>query len=269
MKFGLGSYALDWSIGVPGKEPRHPMGVFQFVHFAREVGAEVVQFGDNLPLHTLDEAGFERLLSLTREAGIEVEAGIRGIQPENLQRYIPIARRCGSSVLRAVIDTRGFHPDIPEIIDIIRGSAKTLQENRVVLALENHDRFKAAEFAHIIEAAGPDIAGICLDTVNSFGALEGPDVVINTLIEHVVNLHVKDFRIYRPSHKMGFIIEGTPAGEGMLDIPGLVGMLKDRRKECNVILELWPSPEETPDATSKKEKSWVRRSMEYLLGLRP
>ncbi len=267
MKVGLGSYALDWSIGVPGNEPRHPMDAYQFVHFAREVGAEVVQFGDNLPLHALSKNNLERLLSLTRQAGIDVEVGIRGIQPENLRRYITIARHCGSSILRAVIDAEGFHPNIPKIVDIIRSSAEALKESGVVLALENHDRFKAAEFAEIIESAGTDIAGICLDTVNSFGALEGPDVVINTLIGYVVNLHIKDFRIYRPSHNMGFIIEGTPAGDGMLDIPALVRRLKQRKKNCNLILELWPTPEESPDATSTKEKLWARRSMEYLHGL--
>jgi L-ribulose-5-phosphate 3-epimerase UlaE len=97
--------------------------------------------------------------------------------------------------------------------------------------------------------------------------LEGPDVVTETLIDYVVNLHVKDFRIYRPSHNMGFIIEGTPAGEGVLDIPKIIEMLRKRKKDCNLILELWPTPEENPNATAEKEKAWVRRSMIYLHGL--
>ena len=267
MKIGIGTYALDWSIGVPGSEPEHPMDAFQVVEFAKDVRAEVIQFGDNLPLHMLEEIHFERLLSVTKSYGIDLEVGIRGIQPENLKKYIRIARRCGSNILRAVIDAEDFHPEIPEIIDIIRDAAGHLRENGVVLALENHDRFKAAQFAEIIEAVGTDVSGICLDTVNSFGALEGPDVVIGTLIDYVVNLHVKDFRIYRPPHNMGFLIEGTPAGEGMLDIPSLVHMLKKRRTCSNVILELWPTPEKIPEDTAEKEKRWVRRSMEYLLGL--
>lgn len=264
MKIGLGTYALDWSIGVPGSEPENPMDAFQVLEFARELKAGVIQYGDNSPLHTLEKDQFDSLVDKAGKYGIDLEVGIRGIQPENLKRYIPIAKRCGSSILRAVIDAHDFHPDIPEIIDIIRNAADAFRENGVVLALENHDRFKAAEFAEIIEAAGQDIAGICLDTVNSFGALEGPDVVIETLIDYVVNFHVKDFRIYRPSHNMGFIIEGTPAGEGVLDIPNFVDMLRSRGKNCNLILELWPTPEKNPTATAEKEKEWVRRSMKYL-----
>ena len=54
--------------------------------------------------------------------------------------------------------------------------------------------------------------GICLDTVNSFGSLEGPEVVIETLAPYTVNLHIKDFDIRRTDHNMGFTIFGTPAG---------------------------------------------------------
>ena len=38
----------------------------------------------------------------------------------------------------------------------------------IQLAVENHDRFPASVLARLVERLGPDQAGICLDTVNSF-----------------------------------------------------------------------------------------------------
>ncbi len=106
--------------------------------------------------------------------------------------------------------------------------------------------------------------GICLDTVNSFGALEGPQVVVDTLGPLTVNLHVKDFTIFRASHMMGFTVEGRPAGQGKLDIPWLLGELKRHGRECNAILELWTPPESSLDETIRKEQQWAEESVTYL-----
>ena len=89
-----------------------------------------------------------------------------------------------------------------------------------MLAIENHDRFPAERLAGIVESIGSPQVGICLDTVNSFGCLEGPEHVAAHLAPFVSSLHVKDFTIRRAGHMMGFEITGTPAGQGMLDIPG-------------------------------------------------
>ena len=51
------------------------------------------------------------------------------------------------------------------------------------------------------------------------GAGEGFETVSEILLPYTINLHLKDFTIRRVSHKMGMIIEGTPAGKGMLNIP--------------------------------------------------
>jgi 3-oxoisoapionate decarboxylase len=53
----------------------------------------------------------------------------------------------------------------------------------------------------------------------------------------VVNLHVKDFTIRRHQHMLGFEVEGTPAGQGMLNIPWLLGRLRDFGCNPNAILE--------------------------------
>lgn len=264
MQLGLGTYAYAWAIGVPGYPPGQPMDVFQFVQRAADLGLSLVQIADNLPLHTLAPAELDQLQAATTRLDLAVEVGIRGIQPDNLQTYLPIAQRFSSPVLRAVIDAADYHPEVPEIIGTLRDMMPQFASRGIVLALENHDRFSARTFAEIIEQIGSEYLGICLDTVNSFGALEGPAVVIDTLGPHVVNLHIKDFTIRRVDHNMGFIIEGTPAGQGLLNVPELVAQLLRYGRVFNAILELWPAPESTIEDTILKENAWAEQSIAYL-----
>jgi sugar phosphate isomerase/epimerase len=115
-----------------------------------------------------------------------------------------------------------------------------------------------------VEELGPDRAAICLDTANSLGALEGLDTVVRELGPFAVNLHVKDVRIYRVWHQMGFEVEGTPAGQGMVPIPELLQQLRGFGFQGTVILEHWPAPLEDENALRELEERWTRESLAYL-----
>jgi sugar phosphate isomerase/epimerase len=197
---------------------------------------------------------------------VQIEVGTRGIQPPHLKRYLDLAQRFASPILRVVVDTAEQHPSLEETIEMLRPQLADFQRAGVVLAIENHDRFSAAEFREMLRRLGSGHVGICLDTVNSLGALEGPEVVVATLAPWTVSLHVKDFTIRRVEHQMGFVIEGRPAGEGRLNVPWLLAQLQAAGRRPNAILELWPSREPTLEATIAKEHEWVARSLAYLRG---
>ena len=133
-----------------------------------------------------------------------------------------------------------------------------------MLAIENHDRFSSVSLEKIILETDPNLIGICIDTANSIGAGEGINEVLQTLGPYTVNLHLKDFMIKRVSHKMGFIVEGVAAGDGILDIPFIVGQLDKTGKCKTATLEVWSNPEDSIEATLLKEKQWVERSIHYL-----
>ena len=267
---GLGTYGTAWAIGVPGHEqPSSPMTHTQFLQFAAELGLCLVQYADNLPLHVLSDGEQAQLRRQAHERGISFEVGTRGISTDWLVRYIALAQAFGSSLLRVVVDTKDHHPSPEEVVALVRAALPVLEAAGVTLAIENHDRFKARTLAEIIEAVDSPLLGVCLDTVNSFGALEGPEVVVPTLGPYVVNLHVKEFVVRRASHSMGFSVTGMPAGQGMLDMPWLLGLLDDFGRSFNAIIELWPEPEPTTDATIAKEREWMRQSVTYLRTLIP
>jgi sugar phosphate isomerase/epimerase len=263
VKLGIGSYAYAWSIGVPGyPAPSQPMDALGLVRRAAHYGVHLVQIADNLPLDALSESALDALLTESDRLGVSIEVGTRGIQPNHLRRYLGIAQRCRSPILRVVVDTRDHHPSPDEVVSLLNPLLPAFESAGVTLAIENHDRFKVRQLVDILYALDSPHVGICLDTVNSFGALEDPARVVGELGPHVVNLHVKDFRVRRVDHNMGFVVEGTPAGQGMLDLPWLLAALWGQA--FNAILELWPAPEPTADATAAKEDDWVAMSIPYL-----
>ena len=271
VKLGISTYAYAWAIGtVTGQKPAVPMDAGKFLRRCAKLGVGLVQMADNLALHLLSDEELERVEGEAEELGLAVEMGTRGIGPDLLRNYLEICRKFQSPVLRTVIDTADFQPSVDEVVDILRGVRGEFEAAGGTLALENHDRFSVRTFAEILERVDSSHLGICLDTANSFGALEGPEVGVEALGPHVANLHIKDFAVRRIDHSLGFVVEGTAAGQGQLDIPWLLERLgKLATREFNSILELWPPPEEDVEATVRKEGEWVVASVDYLRNLIP
>jgi sugar phosphate isomerase/epimerase len=266
-RLGLGSYAFAWAVGVPGHRPERPLSCADLVRRAAAHGLRVVQLCDNLRPDALDDAELAELRALAAAAGVELQVGARGSSVESLRRQIEVCRALKSELLRVVVDSTGDTPAPAEVVRRLRSVLPELADAGLRLAIENHDRFDCATLLGILDDTASDRVGICLDTVNSFGALEGPGVVVDRLLPRTFNLHLKDFVIRRHSHQMGFEIEGAPAGTGRLDIPGLLARIRALPWPVDAILEQWVPPAATLDDTLARELQWADASLGYLLPL--
>lgn len=264
MKLGIGSYAYAWSIGVPGHRPDFPMDVFSFVKAAAALDVSLVQIADNLPLHKLQPEKLKQLIDFCRSLQVEVEVGTRGLYIDRVKQYLDIACQFKSPFLRLVVDDKGFEPEVDEIVQRVRNLLPTLKDKNIMLAIENHDRFRAKQLAQIVENTDPRWVGICLDTANSLGAGEGIGEAMEHLATYTVNLHIKDIRITRVSSNMGFMVSGCPAGEGVIDIPELLDTLSNNPNFFSVTLELWPDFREDLEHTISTEHIWVQQSIGYI-----
>ena len=264
MQLGLGSYTYTWAVGVPGSLPTKPYSVYDLIEKASSSGVNLVQIADNLPVENLSALELQNLLSHARYKNVSIELGGRGLTPEHTYMCLKAAETLHSPILRMVIDSPGFEPDLQSIIGIARDLLHEFESRNIRLAIENHDRFKARDFEKIIQSVGSEWVGICLDSVNSIGAGEGFETVSEILLPYTINLHIKDFTIYRVSHKMGLIVEGKPAGQGMLNIRETVKKLSILNRCNSAILELWTPPELKIEDTIEKEELWARESIEYL-----
>ena len=267
IRIGIGTYALAWSIGVPGHKPEEPMDALAFINYTAKEGAQCIQIADNIPLDTLEHNTLLRLRDRTAQLSLPVEVGLRGLTQARVHDYLEICRIFNCRLLRAVIDADNYRPTLEEIIHLIKKLIPALREANVRLALENHDRLSWSDFLHIIKSTDVTWVGICLDSVNSLGKGEGFFQVADQLLPYTINLHVKDYMIERKSHNMGFDVYGAVAGEGMLPIPWLFEQVKKYNRCNSAILELWTPPESTLARTIVKERLWLQKSMSYLQSL--
>ncbi len=262
MRLGLSTFTFPWAVGVPGHDPDHPLGPVDLIRRTRSLGLGLVQFADNLPLHTLSEPELDRIAAEAESEQVDLEIGTRGIGPR-LRRYAELAERFGAKFVRIIVDEGDDRPTVAEVVHRLSAFEAEFRERGLLLAIENHDRFSVDEFAEIVARLG-DWSGICLDTANSLGALEPPRTVVSRLGPLAVNLHLKDFTIRRHTHQMGFEIEGTPAGGGLLNIPWLLAQLESVPRLETTALEVWTPPEPTIQETIAKESAWASASLDYL-----
>jgi sugar phosphate isomerase/epimerase len=264
MKLGISSFTFPWAIG--GIEPEHPvaMTALELLERAHELRADVLQIADNLSIGGLSEAELTGLKAQADSYGIALEVGTRGIKSENLETFLSIAQKLSSPILRVVIDSKGHEPSIPEIIDLLKPFENKFKQAGIKLAIENHDRLTCAEFNEIVDQVGSDWVGICLDTVNSLGAVEAPNTVIPALAPRAINVHMKDFEIVRTNGQMGFTVRGTALGEGSLDMAEVISAVGGTNREITAVIELWTPRQNSYEATVALENEWAKISVANL-----
>jgi sugar phosphate isomerase/epimerase len=264
MKLGVSSFTFPWAIG--GIESDHPvdMDAFELLDRARSLGADVLQIADNLPIGHLADDELHKLKVTADSYSIGLEVGTRGIKTENIERFLKIAQILGSPILRVVIDSKDHEPDISEICDLLKPFAAKFKEANIKLAIENHDRLTCAQFNEIIDRVGADWVGICLDTVNSLGAVEAPNTVIPALAPRAINVHMKDFEIIRTNGQMGFTVRGTALGQGRLNVAEVITAVGGSAREITAVIELWTPRQESYAETVALEDRWATESVSFL-----
>ena len=239
MKLGLSTYALTWSFGIHSYLPKSQITLPEFLGRAVELGYQGVQIADNAHLLELSSEGRHELWHKAEDLGLFVEIGARGLTPENLKTHIEIAIEAKSPFLRFVVDGPGFEPPLVELPELLASAADECENNGIILAIENHDRFESPQIASWLDAINSEFIGICLDTANSYGSGEGFRETIDTLLPYTVNFHLKDFVVNRQPHMLGLLIEGTAVGQGLLPIQEILEKLKSHKRCQSVTVEHW------------------------------
>ena len=261
MKLGIGSYTLTWSIGVPGyPAPANPLDATELIRLAAKAGVRLVQLADNIPLGTMTDAELQSIRAASREYGVELELGTRGTDPDHLLHYLDLCEFFQARLLRTIITVEDLGRAKKDIALVL----PQFEKQGVIIGVENHSMHKTGELAAMIRQLDHPCLGSCLDTVNSFSALETPDIVVENLAPFVVNFHIKDFDIRRVDHQMGFEIVGTPAGSGRLDIGSILAKIRMLGRAPTCILELWTPYQGEMETTIGLEQRWTEKSLAYL-----
>lgn len=266
MRLGISSWTYPWSIGLPGfPPPSHPFRLTDLFTRAAQLKVGVVQVADNLPLHALDSGELRDAANQAADLDLTIEVGTRGVEPAQLLRYLDVAVRFDAKLVRTLIDSDGVQPSLEQAETWIRETLPEFESCGITLGLENYEAHCCSQIAGLVRRLESNHVGICLDTLNSLGALETPNYVVTTLAPLAVNLHVKDFVIERVPQKMGFVVAGAPAGDGRLDIPWVLQQMP-AAKNISAILEQWPPFGPSVETAAELEQQWAARGVEYLRG---
>jgi 3-oxoisoapionate decarboxylase len=271
MKLGISSYAYPWSVGASGThKPAQPLRPSELIDRAQKLDVHVLQLADGLlGLGDMSDAQLDALRSKAALRGIALETGTRSVDAAEIERFLAIANRMGSPLLRVVMRTAQVTLTMDQTAALCRALLPACERLSVVLAIETGEARSVKELRAMLDAINSRFLGVVFDTANSLGRLETAEQVLDGLEPHIVNFHVKDVQIKRLPSSFGFVIDGTPAGDGIIDIPTLlkrVGAIRTAKAvpEINAILEHWGAFTNTIEETMTLEDQWVEKSVRYL-----
>lgn len=254
------------SAAAPDPEPSK-MGVVihsYMIRGAREKGRfdDPVAFLEHC--HTLGAAGVQVGLGARERdeaKAIREKAGALGMYFEGMARLprsradrerfaaeLKAAEHAGAEVVRAVMlsgrryeafdSAASFRKFSDEAFASLALAAEVLEAegSPVRLAVENHKDFRAEELASMLGRIGSGRVGVCLDTGNSIALLEDPMEVVEALAPWAFTTHFKDMGVRE--YERGFLLSEVPLGEGFLDLPRIVRVLRRARPEIRFNLEM-------------------------------
>jgi len=209
---------------------------FQYLDYCARWGARVVHFSEIRFLGGLEPDLLRRVRDHAAGLGISLEIGMRSICPtstlfdpkqgtaeEQLARMIDAAKIIGSPIVRAVLGSSadrvppGIESHIEDTVHILRNVRSRVRDAGIKIAIENHSGdMQARELKTLIEAAGPDFVGVCLDAGNPLWTIEDPHLTLETLHPYVLTSHVRDTAVWRVPE--GAAVAWVRMGEGNVGI---------------------------------------------------
>ena len=209
---------------------------FQFLDYSATQGAKVVHFSEIRFIGNLEPDNLRKVRRYAEEKGIEIEIGMKSICPtskmfeakdgtaeEQLTRMIGSAGIVGSKIVRCVLgsaEDRKPGPldrHIDAMVKVLRNVKSRAVDANIKIAVENHaGDMQGWQLRNLIEAAGKDFVGACLDSGNPCWTLEDPHSTLEALHPYVLTSHVRDSAVWKTPE--GAAVSWVRMGEGNVNI---------------------------------------------------
>jgi 3-oxoisoapionate decarboxylase len=230
---------------------------FQQLDYCAARSVKVVHFSEPRLVGGFDRVHLERVRAHADSRGLDIEIGMLSICPtsgifapaqgtaeEQLGRAIDAAVMCGSPLVRCVLgntfDRRmpgGIERHIDQVLQVLRRIRSRVIDAGVKIAIENHSGdMQARELKMLVETAGTDFVGVCIDSGNASWAIEDPHLTLETLAPYVLTSHMRDSALWNTP--AGVVAQWTRMGEGNVDIAGYIRTYIERCPGRPVSLEL-------------------------------
>ncbi len=247
MKLGIDCFGLrfnDWD-------------AFQLLEYAAQIGVDVVHFSEHEPLESLESAYLRRVKDRAGELGVAIEMGMWSICPtstsfrselgtavEQLSRMLDAAHTVGSPALRCILGTNADRHTERPLAAHMQATIETCHAARdqaldlgIKIAIENHaGDMQGRELRWLIEEAGPEYVGACIDAGNPLWVAESPFVTLDHLAPYIVMSHIRD-TVVSP-HPKGAVAQWVPMGDGNIGMDRWARRYLDECPHANFTLEI-------------------------------
>ena len=230
---------------------------FQQLDYCAARGVKVVHFSEPRLVGGFDRTHLQRVRARADARGLDLEVGMLSICPpsgifdrsqgtadEQLIRAMDAAVICGSPLVRCVLgnafDRRtpgGIDRHVEAVLDVLRRIRARVIDAGIKIALENHSGdMQSRELKTLVETAGTDFVGVCIDSGNAVWAMEDPHLALDTLAPYVLTSHMRDSAVW--TTPAGVVAQWTRMGDGNVDIGRYVRTFVARCPGRAISLEL-------------------------------
>lgn len=208
----------------------------QYLDYCAAQKAKVVHFSEVRFIGGLEESNLRQVKQHAGELGIEIEIGMKSICPtskmfepkagtaeEQIGHMITAANIVGSKIIRCVlgsVEDRKAGPierHIESMVTVLHNVRSRVMDANLKMAIENHaGDMQARELKMLVEEAGRDFVGVCLDSGNPLWTIEDPHLTLDTLHPYALTSHVRDSAVWRTPD--GAAVSWVRMGEGNVNI---------------------------------------------------
>ncbi len=145
----------------------------------------------------------------------------------------------------------------------VEAALPILEKYKIPLGLENHKDWTADEMVTLLKRHSSEYLGACLDFGNNISLLDDPMDVVEKLAPYAVSTHLKNMGV--ASYADGFLLSEVLLGDGFLDLPRMISLVRQSRPNTRFSLEMISrDPLKVPCLTDKYWVTFPDRNGLYL-----
>lgn len=160
-----------------------------------------------------------------------------------------------------------FHPEVMRQLAVryeeFKASIPLMEELGLQIAIENHCDTYADEVIWLVKQLNHAKIGACVDTINSFVVLEGPEECVEKMAPYSNACHFCDNKLVVDPNGTHFI--GTVIGQGDIDCVKVLKTLKEKSPMNRITFEVeFEQGEDSLEVAREKEIQACKDSIAYM-----
>jgi len=182
----------------------------------------------------------EGILNLPRD-----EPSRRAADIERFDAEVRTLKQAGITVARVVMmpgrryeqfqTPEQFHDYAGRGLKSLELAEPIAARHQIRLALENHKGQRIGERLEVLKRLSSEYIGACVDVGNSFALMEDPIEVAEAYAPWAATVHLKDQAVCEVED--GFLFADAVLGDGFLDLPRIVAILRRANPAIHFCLE--------------------------------